>query len=305
MNSKTLNAYAKINPTLEITGKKENGFFSLAISWHKISLFDTISVNLNNKAKGVFITSDNPSVPQKKHSEKNNCYKAVKKLERFIQKKDPSFVMPGVEIHIWKKLPLSGGLGGSATNASATLEALISLLKIPISFHEKNLLASQVGHDCSFFCSGFAHALGEEISSQGVPMRPLPALEGHMIFVSPKIEIFSGNAYAGMHSVFQKIKKKYPSKKIESSFFSKTSLQEKTKYFCNHLELSQNTFLSYPLLKEIKKDLLSEGCLTALMSGSGSTLFGVVEQKTRAEKIENTLKKKYISCHIFTAEFLS
>jgi len=304
MHAITVKAYGKINPTLEVLGKKEDGFYSLALTWHRISRCDEVSITLNNK-KDVIIASDNASIPQGSESFRNNCYRAVKLLESFVRQKEARFAMPGMEIYISKKLPLCGGLGGSATDAASVFNALIALLELPVSLQEKNVIAGQVGHDCAFFCQEFSHARGEELTPQGVVLERLPCLDGWAICVSPNLEINAGHAYAGLESqeknLFLEKEENTQTRTMVLRLQQGANLRQVAPLFCNHLEYSSATFALHPILEGIKTSLKQAGCLTASMSGSGSTIFGVVETQTLAEKIKATLQMRYPN--VFIAKF--
>lgn len=261
-----IKAYAKVNLWLDITGRLENGYHTLNTVMRRIDLYDNIV--LDEGGEGIRITCDNPAVPC---NEKNIAYRAA---EAFYNE---TGLKPSLKVHIEKHIPLEGGLGGSSADGAAILTALNSLHGNPVS--EKRLLeiGKTLGADVPFCMTGGTAAC----RGIGEIMTPVDAGELFLLIIKPD---FSCNTGEGFRA------------------YDNSPVQEKSGFdaFCEGLNSScslwsgnmYNIFerlYNDSRIEKIKHSLVKSGADGALMSGSGSCVFGVFDTAEKAEKASKLL----------------
>jgi 4-diphosphocytidyl-2-C-methyl-D-erythritol kinase len=258
---------AKINLTLEVLNKREDGYHNLRTLLQKISIYDTLRFSLK-RGKGISVTASHPALPTGKA---NLVYRAAAAiLERSEQKQ-------GIHIDIEKKIPLGAGLGGGSSNAAATLIALNRLLQTDLSRKELMKMGLEIGADVPFFFMEGA-AVGTGIGERLKPL-DLPVL--WYILIYPNFEVSTRWAYE--HVVLTKKRFHY---KIPEFL---RAAGEISSVLRNDLEaVVASHFLEIGMMKEA---LRSAGALGALMTGSGPTVFGVFSGKEGASEGYPKVKK--------------
>ena len=154
MSKVTIKAPAKVNLTLEVLGKREDGYHEIASVMQAISLFDTLTFSPSDEVK---VTTDVPEL----EGEDNLVYIAAMLL------RETSGVSAGAEIHLEKQIPLAAGLGGGSSDAAATLLGLNRLWGLELGEGELKELAARLGSDVPFFVTGGAALVegrGERVS---------------------------------------------------------------------------------------------------------------------------------------------
>ncbi len=251
MNTIKVKCPAKINLTLEVVNKREDGFHNIKSIMQMISLYDylTISLEKANELK-INLSGNSDEIP---YDKKNLVYKAID-----LYCKEAGINDLAVNMYIEKNIPIAAGLAGGSTDAAGALWGLNYLLK---KFDDKNLneLCAQLGSDLNVCLNGgciLATSRGEETEK-------LPCIESNVTLIKPKnLGISAGEAY-----------KKYSSKeyKPQNNMTEKmrdaiNNGQEIKEFLYNDLEYA--VFDDYKELQEIKKAYPN-----AVMSGSGSTYF--------------------------------
>jgi 4-diphosphocytidyl-2-C-methyl-D-erythritol kinase len=188
-----------------------------------------------------------------------------------------------VAIHLEKRIPIGAGLGGGSSNAAATLRGLNRLYQLDLSQEQLLALGVQLGSDVAFFLSGgtaFAGGRGERI-------QPLPDISpAWVVLVNPGIHISSGWAYKKLNlklTNFQGLISVLPEFDGGHITGLKDVIAENT------LELS--AIHAYPIIQEIKDGLQRYGAEWVMMSGSGSTVFGIFEQQAVAEQARQRMEQ--------------
>lgn len=222
-------SYAKINWALRITGRRADGFHDLETVFQTISLHDELTFLLSDRLS---LTCDDPSIPV---DDTNLVLRAARAVGS-----------PPVEIHLRKRIPAGGGLGGGSSNAATTLRELGSGDLAPI--------ALSLGSDVPFFLvGGTAYATG-----RGEVLTPMPPLSGiPLLLLLPEERVLTKDA-------FSRITHDSPPLGI-AAYGDFTS-------FTNDFE--EPVFAMLPRLRELKERLLLAGAAWAGMSGSGSTIVG-------------------------------
>lgn len=268
MTSFTLPAFAKINWFLKILGRRDDGFHEICTAFQTVSLHDRLHFAANDT---LIFSCGTPSVPM---DENNLIVKAANLLrEKFDVKK-------GAKIYLEKKIPSPGGLGGGSSDAAVALIGLARLWRIEISSNELVEIASVLGSDVPFFlCGGTALGIGR--GTEIIPVEDLE--EKFLLVVTPDVSVSTAGAFAELNAPRL------------TNFSSKSILKlcrdEAGKQYLRQFELENNfettIFRIKPEIERVKKNLLQSGAKTALMSGSGASVFAIFENE---ETRQATLK---------------
>ncbi len=279
MEQITLSAYAKINLTLSITGKREDGYHTLQTVMQEISLADTLT--LSKIPSGIVICCDRDGIPT---DEKNLCYKAAK---RYL---DAANIAGGVHITLRKSIPDGAGMGGGSSDAAAVLKGLYALYPATVPLSE---IALSVGADVPFFLSGktaFCEGIGEEVTPLSFPSK------GAVFCVAAKNcpGLSTPKIYALFDAMTQESKEASPFDSIQNAFASKTP-NSIFSLLQNDLELPAISLR--PEIAQLKASLLSLGADAAMMTGSGSAVFGLFQDEQKARAAAQELKKTCTDAH--------
>ncbi len=259
----TRKAYGKINLALDITGKREDGYHLVKMILQTVDLYDQITVE--RLEEGIVLTCDDPRVPT---DEKNLAYKAARLM---IQTFDLS---AGVKIHIEKKIPMQGGMGGGSTDAAAVILAVNELFDLHADPDILDKLAVTLGADVPF-CLRKGTYLAEGI---GEKLTKLPdAPHGYLVLIVPSFGISTAWAYARADEMDDLIHPDIAGmvKTIEKQDLAKMAA-------CMGNVLEQVAILEHPEIQAVKDQLLQHGALGAMMTGSGSVIFGIFDDPKKA-----------------------
>ena len=238
-----------------------------------VSLFDEIEIikitrGRNNAAAAEQpeVTCDHPLVPA---GEKNLAYRAARLL---LKEKN---IRERVRIHIAKRIPVGAGLGGGSSDAAAVLLGLNRLLRFNYSLQELEKISLSLGADVPFFIKAAparARGIGERLSA----IKHFPRLS--MVILYPGFAVSTAWVYRNLRL---KLTKQRLNNSINFSHLS-GSLEEIRRLLVNDLETV--TVRRYPKIGLLKENLTRAGAIGSLMSGSGSSVFGVFDSRQRAEQ---------------------
>ena len=272
----TVSANAKINLFLDITGKREDGYHTISSVMHSLDLKDSIDLSFNNTGS-IEIKTSNPYIPT---DERNIAYKSAAKFLSKIKTNQ------GVTINILKRIPVGGGLGGSSTDGAAVLCGLNYIFGKPFSENELLSLGATLSADMPF-CMKKGAALCEGI---GEIMTPLPTFSCcYAAIINPRFSLNTKMMY-GLYDSEGEQKHPSPDKMIEA--LKNNSVKDAASSLFNAFELPAGNLR--PAVLRFKERLLTEGALGALMSGSGSCVYGLFDshspcaalcEKLNSEKI--------------------
>jgi 4-diphosphocytidyl-2-C-methyl-D-erythritol kinase len=268
MNTLVITAPAKINLFLKVTGRRPNGYHDLFSLLCRISLFDTVTLSFDRPS--ITVRCFHPRVPEGKA---NLAYKAATLFFRALSRKE------GVDICIDKAIPVGAGLGGGSSNAAAVLTGLNQYYGFP--FNQKQLMAMglALGADVPFFILGktaLARGIGEDLEI----IEGMPSLS--VVLIYPKLQVSTAWVYKHLNLGLTICEENY-----NVSWFLE-DLSRIKDFLCNDLE--QVTAEAFPEILVVKRALLDVGALGALMSGSGSAVFGVFRNKGQAAESFQKLK---------------
>lgn len=267
-----LKAHGKINLSLDIVGKRDDGYHLLEMVMQSLDLHD--EVILTETDKGITLTCNKSYVPD---DSRNIAYKAAKLVM------DEKNITKGVDIEITKNIPVSAGLGGGSSNAAAVLEGMNTLFDLKMSKDELMSMGLKLGADVPYFLVGgtaLVRGIGEEV----IPISPFK--DQIVLLVKPSFGVSTKEAY-GLFSL-EKVKRHVDTLELIDAL-EKVDYQ-RISYFQRNL-LENVVLRKYPILKNIKKTLKRYGASTALMSGSGPTIYGIFENQNAAENAAIALDK--------------
>lgn len=268
-----IKAPAKINIGLNILAKRKDGFHNLSTLFYPIvDLYDVLTFELSDKFN---FTCNSNSVP---NDDSNIVVKAKILLEKISDKKI------NVLINLNKNIPSQAGLGGGSSDAAATLISLNEMFQLGLDYRNLNELALQLGSDVPFFIKS-KPAIG---TSRGEILEFIDLeITEPLLIVYPKINISSKEAFQNIvsnisdidfHSLIEKEKLDYD--------FVRSKVKNDFEKF---------VFAKYPEIEELKSQLYQDGALFALMSGSGSSVYGIFKDINSAKTAKNKLTKNYFS----------
>ncbi len=281
MNKLTLESRAKINLTLDIVNKRDDGYHNVSMVMQTISLCDTLHFKVIEK--GIKLNSNNPRLPK---DERNIIYKSAKLLLEYTQ------VNKGIEVFIEKKIPIAAGLAGGSSNAACTIRALNKLWNLNLGDKELLDIGTKIGADVSF-CMIEGTALAEGIGEVLTRLEPLPKF--YVVLVKPSIRISTPWAY---NLVNVKSIKNRPETMKMIEGIQRGEKQIIASKMRNVFE--DFIFKKYPRLCDIKENMIRLGAINSLMSGSGPTIYGLFEEKETARRAYIELKKSYREVFVAT-----
>ncbi len=275
---------AKVNLILQVLGRRADGYHELATLMQKVDLNDRISFRTGGK--GTRIECPGGSLPV---DESNLAHRAARAI--FSRASDD----PGIRIIVEKNIPIGAGLGGGSSNAATVLMALNELFGYGFGQAELMELGEKIGADVPFFIfadAAWAFGKGERLVSAGV----LPAM--WFVLVYPGFEVSTREVYAGL-----KMNSKMPLTKEELQFNIPKffSLGDLAGGLRNDLE--RVTVTLHPVIADLKRMLLRYGALGSLMSGSGSSVFGIFSERKDAERAAEEIRREG-SWSVFAAKSL-
>ena len=272
-------AHAKINLYLDVVGKREDGYHNLETIFHSIGLHDDVII-CKQRTKDIKVHCEHPSVPC---DSRNLAHQAAKLLNEAVGG------IGGIAIEIHKRIPVAAGLGGGSANAAAVLHGVNEVFRLGFTQEALMRFGAQLGADVPFCLRGGA-ALGLGIGDQLTHLRVLSDLP--LLLLNPGIEISTA-------AVFKKLD--FSLTKRENAGIIIRTLMEKddilgvAERLYNLLEVP--VFAEYPEIAALKTELSTQaGCRGALMSGSGATLFAVMQDSTLAHRSESHFKNRVSFC---------
>jgi 4-diphosphocytidyl-2-C-methyl-D-erythritol kinase len=270
----------KVNLLLNILGKRPDGFHELETVMHPVNLFDAI--RFERGGNGIQLTCDEPALPV---DSKNLVRRAA---EKFLE---AAKMTGGVKIRLKKKIPLAAGLGGGSGNAATTLLALNELFDQPLSTAKLDELAASLGSDVPFFLQNrpaLATGRGEKIQ----PLDFFPALRGRaFLLIHPGFGISTPWAYQNLARFPKALNGKQGRAQELISKLQSNDWPAVADGFYNSLEAP--ALEKYPVLALFQEFLRANGALAALMSGSGSTTFAIVENVNAGESLVERFKSRF------------
>lgn len=263
-------AFAKINFGLEVLGKRDDGYHELRTILQTVELHDELSFRRENE--GISLTTNVPDIGT---GLENLVVRAASLLA------GSGAPGRGVSIHLHKNVPAGMGLGGGSADAAVTLLALDRLWDLHTPARDLHRLAASLGMDVPFFLyGGTALAIG-----RGDEVYPLAdELDWPIVLILPDFSIATASAYASL-----RLTKSRPGLTLQHFVWRSPSVRDRLGELVNHLEGATGSHAAH--IEEYKRLLLDRGALAAMMSGSGSAVFGVFQDEESAQSVAESLTR--------------
>ena len=268
---------AKINLTLDVTGKLENGYHTLSMIMQSIDVCDELS--FEKTADETILFSMNKDLPDKIPAEKNLVYKAAKLM------KDTFKIDGGFKIHLTKNIPAAAGLAGGSSDCAATLIGINELCGLGLDIEKLCDIGVKLGADVPF-CIRKGTMLAEGIGEILTPLTPLTGIP--VLLIKPNISI--STPYVYKHLKLNELDY-HPDNKAVISYIKDKNIKKIAALLSNVLETV--TIPDNPIIAELKRYLTEIGAIGSLMSGSGPTTFGIFKNMETAKKAYEKAKADY------------
>lgn len=269
-----IKAYAKINISLDIVGKRDDGYHLLKMIMQGIDLYDVIDVD--KQKTGITITCNKSYVPL---DERNLAYKAAQLF------KDTYNIKSGVKINITKNIPVSAGLAGGSTDGAAVLKIMNKIFGVNVHDEELKKIGLKLGADIPYCIEG-GTALCEGI---GEKLTPLDSFKDKVIvLVKPSFGVSTKEVYKNFD--LKKVKKHPDTEKLIEAMKSND-----LRYVAGNMRnlLENVTLRKHKVLINIKEEMNRCGALGSMMSGSGPTVFAFFDDMLKAQNCFEKMKIRY------------
>lgn len=272
-----LAARAKINLRLNILAREASGYHQIETIFAALDFADDVEIALGGSGLRFEVESvdgaDAPSGPD------NLAYRAA---ERFFS---VAGIPAAAAIRLKKRIPVGAGLGGGSSDAATVLKGLNLLAHNPLDDAQLVSIGAELGADVPFFLCGSSFALGWGRGQRLLPLQPLPALP--VLLLVPAFPIATKDAY-------QALSDQGAGQGAQASIVDPARLQSWEALrddAANDFEPA--LFPRYPMLAELKAALLEAGASMAMLSGSGSTVFGLFELERTASRAGKRLRDRF------------
>lgn len=277
-----LRSLAKINLDLRVLHKRPDGFHELRTVFQTISLADTIEIQ-HRPGRGKTELTSNVDIPG------NLILKAADLVMRACRANRQ------LQIRLIKRIPMGGGLGGGSSNAATVLLALPAIVGKPLAFEKLLELAAELGSDVPFFLMG-GTAVG---IGRGTELYPLPDVpESPGLLLTPDIHSSTAAAYAALKR--QPLVEPPPAILRQFQAFTlSASLPTANRQPPSLNDFEPVVFAQHPHLKSMKRKLLQLGARRAMMTGSGSAIFGLFQNREIRDRAAGQLRKVFPSNQVY------
>ncbi len=282
MNRISLKAYAKINLGLDVIRRLENGYHEVRMVMQSIDLYDKVNI-VRNKSGDINIKTNLKFLPT---GPDNLVYKAAKLL------KDEFKIKDGVDIDLYKFIPVAAGMAGGSTDCAAVLKGMNRMFNLGLSDEELMARGATLGADIPYCIMGgtaLAEGIGEKLTKLSDCPRCFvvigkPGIGVSTKFVYENLVLNDKTVHPDIDGIIDKI--------------NANDIYGVADKLGNVLETV--TEQAYPVIADIKSIMIREGALNSIMSGSGPTVFGLFDDKEKAEQCKRILRdcKKVRSSYV-------
>jgi 4-diphosphocytidyl-2-C-methyl-D-erythritol kinase len=279
-------AYAKINLSIDVLGKRSDGYHDVSMVMHQIELADRLTVEVSDAiGKGtILVETDLPGLPTGTDNLAGRA--AALFLSEYSRERNVDTI-----IRIEKRIPLAAGLAGGSADAAAVILALNEILGTKLTVSTMMDLGLSLGADVPFCVMGQSTATCARADGIGEILTPLPSLSAYVVLSKPPVAVSTAEIYGsfdpgGVHC--------RPDTEAIVRALSIADFKEITNGMFNVLE--DTATLRHPIIRETRRameliaGLYSNESWAVLMSGSGPTLFAITQEKKLAEEMEKTMK---------------
>ncbi|WP_053954787.1 4-(cytidine 5'-diphospho)-2-C-methyl-D-erythritol kinase [Inediibacterium massiliense] len=269
---------AKINLSLDVLKRREDGYHEVKMIMQQIDLYDEISLKIIKN--GIILNSNCEYIP---NHEGNIAYKAAQLMIHHFG------IKQGIEIYIHKNIPVAAGLAGGSTDAAAVMIGMNELFNLKATKKELMDLGVNLGADVPFCILGgaaLAEGIGEKLTS-------IQGFQEWIVLCKPNISVSTASVYGNLN-VEQIID--HPKTEVMIEALKNKDIKILSENLCNVLEPVTESM--HPIIKDIKKKMLEYQALGSIMSGSGPTVFGIYKDYNKAKSAYENLSKIYNQVYI-------
>ena len=281
MDRLELKALGKINLGLDVLGRRENGYHDVRMVMQTVYLYDRIIMK-KIKTPGIRLETNLYYLPV---NENNLAYQAAQMLM------DEFHIEEGVSIQLDKHIPVAAGMAGGSSNAAAVLFGMNRMFSLGLSQKELMERGVKLGADVPY-CIMRGTVLAEGIGEILTPLSPMPKC--YVLIAKPAISVSTKMVYEKLDS--HEIED-HPDIDGILAGLKAGDLKKVAGSMGNVLE--RVTVDAYPVIDQIKKMMIKEGALNAMMSGSGPTVFGIFEEKATARKAADAIRDARLTKQVY------
>ena len=274
-------ALGKINLGLDVLGRRENGYHDVRMVMQTVYLYDRIIMK-KSKTPGIRLETNLYYLPV---NENNLAYQAAQMLM------DEFHMEEGVSIQLDKHIPVAAGMAGGSSNAAAVLFGMNRMFSLGLSQKELMERGVKLGADVPY-CIMRGTVLAEGIGEILTPLSPMPKC--YVLIAKPAISVSTKMVYEKLDS--HEIED-HPDIDGILAGLKAGDLKKVAGSMGNVLE--RVTVDAYPVIDQIKKMMIKEGALNAMMSGSGPTVFGIFEEKATARKAADAIRDARLTKQVY------
>lgn len=286
MDAITGKAFAKVNLSLDVTGKRDDGYHDLKTVMQTVDLYDTLTFRKTDTGD-IKLSSASARVPL---GDDNLIVKACRLV------RETCGITEGVEIDLIKEIPVQAGLGGGSADAACTLHAMNALFSLGLTKDDLCKLGKTLGADVPFLVHG-GTCLCEGIGDILTPVSAPPACT--VLLVKPSAGISTAEAYATLDL---KPIDRHPDTDALLSALENGSLKAMCEAMDNVFE--PVAIRRVPEIRDLIHAMQDYGALRAMMSGSGPSVFGIFPDENEAVKAYHVLKTKGRGMAVYVVRFV-
>lgn len=284
MDEISLKALAKINLGLDVLGKREDGYHEVRMVMQTIHLYDRVEIK-KTRSPHIHVETNLYYLPV---NEDNLVYRAAKLM------KDEFQIKEGVRIVLQKFIPVAAGLAGGSSDAAAVLVGMNRIFNLGLKQNKLMELGLKIGADVPF-CIMRGTALAEGIGEKLTALPPMPKCP--VLIAKPAISVSTKVVYEGL-KLYDGMEHPDIDGVIEG--IQQKDLKGVASHMGNILETV--TIPMYPVIEDIKKLMLENGALNAMMSGSGPTVFGLFPNEKEIRRAYEALKQSGLAKNVYTSD---
>lgn len=286
MNRISLKAYAKINLGLDVIRRLENGYHEVRMVMQSIDLYDKVNI-VRNKSGEINIKTNLKFLPT---GSDNLVYKAAKLLL------DEFKIRDGVDIDLYKFIPVAAGMAGGSTDGAAVLKGVNRMFNLGLSNEELMVRGATLGADIPYCIMG-GTALAEGIGERLTKLSDCPRC--YVVIGKPGIGVSTKFVYENLVLNEETV---HPDIDGIIDRINSNDIYGVADRLGNVLEtVTEN---AYPVITEIKSIMMQEGALNSIMSGSGPTVFGLFDDKEKAEHCKGVLRNTKMVRNSYVVELI-
>lgn len=279
-----LKAYGKINLALDVVRKREDGYHEVRMIMQTVKMYDYIQIKKNSD-KEIRVYTNLSFLPT---DENNLVYKAAKLLL------DEFNIEQGVDIKLDKFIPVAAGMGGGSSDAATVMIGINKMFELGLKKNELMERGVKIGADVPY-CILRGTCLAEGIGEKLTTLKSMPNC--YVVIVKPTVSVSTKYVYENLKANELTY---HPDIDGMIEDIANGDLYGISDKLSNVLETV--TIEAYPIIGEIKKSLIKDGAINALMSGSGPTVFGLFEDRDEAENALQNIKRAGLGKKYFVTE---